>query len=98
MQGSIYLGGKFLSQTLQLPPQKFCQLNLTKSYNVLAKNLSEIPQLLGPQNCLRMPQNHSQKAQNLKKNWGGIPPDPPIHCKKQRVTLTQLGLSQLQVH
>ena len=31
-----------------------------------AKNLSVIPQLLGPQNCLRMPQNHSQKAQNVK--------------------------------
>ena len=28
-----------------------------------AKNLSVIPQLLGPQNCLGMPQNHSQKAQ-----------------------------------
>ena len=46
------------------PPQNFCQLNLTKSYNVLAKNLSAIPQLLGPQNCLRVPQNHSQKAQH----------------------------------
>ena len=65
--------GKIPPQTLQLPPQRFCQFNLTKSYNVLAKNLSAISQLLGPQNCLRMPQNHSQKGQIF---LGGMPPDP----------------------
>ena len=63
-------GGKILLQTLQLPPQNFCQLNLTKSYIVVAKNLPVIPQILGLQNCLRMPQNHSQKAQNSN-FWGG---------------------------
>ena len=80
-QGSIYWGGGgggILSQTLQLrSPQNFCQLSLTKSYNVLAKNLSAISQLQGPWNCLKMPQNHSQKAQNSKTFCGGMPPDPP---------------------
>ena len=73
---------KILPQTLQLPPQNFCQLNLTKSYSVLAKNLSAIPQLLGPQNCLRMPQNHSQKAQNSKNSGGGggMPQTPLENC------------------
>ena len=85
-------GGEILPQTLQLPPQNFC---LTKSYNVLAKNLSAISQLQGPRNYLRMPQNHSQKAQNSKKFWGGMPPDPPrelrpmpatpIHCHFQHL-------------
>ena len=64
-------GGEDSPQTLQLPPQNFCQLSLTKSYNVLAKNLSAISQLQGPRNCLRMPQNHSQKAQNSKSFGGG---------------------------
>ena len=55
------------------PPQHFCELSLTKSYNVLAKNLCAISQLQGPRNCLRMPQNHSQKAQNSKNFWVGMP-------------------------
>ena len=68
-----YVGHKhWIPLTLQLPPPpppppNFCQLNLTKSYNVLAN----LPQLQGPQNCLRMPQNHSQKAQNSKQIRGG---------------------------
>ena len=61
----------------EIPPQNFCQLNLTKAYNVLAKNLSAISQLLGPQNCLRMPRNHSQKAENSKNILGGHAPRPP---------------------
>ena len=68
-------GGKIPPQTLHLPPQKFLPIK----YNVLAKNLSVISQLLGPQNCLRMPQNHSQKAQNSKKiPGGGHAPRPPL--------------------
>ena len=76
LKAGFYLlgGGKILPQTLQLPPQNFCQLNLTKSYSVLAKNLSAIPQLLGPQNCLRMPQNHSK----IQKHSGGACPQTPL--------------------
>ena len=91
VQGSIYWGGggggKDSPPNTPASPPKFLPM---KSYSVLAKSLSAIPQLLGPQNCLRMPQNHSQKAQNSKKFWGGMPPDPPrelwpmgatpIHC------------------
>ena len=85
-------GGKILPQTLQPSPQNFCQLNLTKSNDVLAKNLSAIPQLLRPQNCLRMPQNHAQKAQNSKiflgggGGGGGMPPDPPRELRPMAAT------------
>ena len=47
-------GGEDFPQTLQLPPKNFCQLNLTQSYNVIAKNLSVIPQLLGLQTVSKM--------------------------------------------
>ena len=94
--GFFYLlGGRFSPKHSSFLPKNFSQLNLTKSYNVLAKNLSAISQLQRPRNCLRMPQNHSQKAQNSKKILGGIPPDPPrelrpmpatpIHCHFQHL-------------
>ena len=84
-------GGKILPQTLQLPPQTFCQLNLT---NVLAKNLSAIPQLLGPQNCLRMPQNYSQKAQSSKFLWG-MPPNHPRELQPMAATLIHYHFQHL---
>ena len=40
---------------------------MCKTGNVLAKNLSAIPQLLGPQNCCTMLQNHAlYEVQNKK--------------------------------
>ena len=64
----------------EIPTQNFFQLNLTKAYNVLTQNLSAISQLLGPQNCLRMLQNHSQKTQNSKHFWGACPQTPLENC------------------
>ena len=87
------VGGKFSPKHSSFsPPPNFCQLNLTKSYNVLAKNLSAISQLQGPRNCLRMPQNHSQKAQNSNTNSGGACPQTPLEncglCLQPPSTIT----------
>ena len=57
--------------------------------SVFAKNLSVKSQLLGPQNCCRMPQNHSQNLKKLLGGGGGggggggytpRPPPPPDNC------------------
>ena len=70
-------GGEDSPPNTPASPPKFLPI---KSYSVLVKNLSVIPQLLEPQNCLRMPQNHSQKAQNSKTFCGGTPLDPLENC------------------
>ena len=67
-------GGGNSPKHSSFPPKTFSQI---KSYNVLAKNLSAIPQLLGPQNCLRTTLSRL-KTQNI--SGGACPQIPLENC------------------